>query len=144
MPIEVPPEFRSIPYDGDRHPGAVEFDFSQGANCQLWAYALLKHFGLDVPPFRSSELWEDAEFSEAVQRWEPLDLLLFNETESAWGAHVVVYLGDDVVAHLSRQRGLPAVCTIEELLRTPNCRVLVGAKRIKAADPSIQPTWGGS
>ena len=140
MPIEIPPEYRCIPYDSDRHPRSAEFDFSQGANCQLWAYALLEHFGLEVPPFRSSELWEDNEFDDAVRQFEPLDLILFNDTKSSWGAHVAVCLGDDVVAHLSRQMGLPEVCAIEEMLRTPKYRVLVGAKRIKAPNQSLRPT----
>jgi hypothetical protein len=137
VPIEVPPEFRCIPYDHDRHPRSAAFDFSEGANCQLWAYALLRHFGIEAPPFRSSELWEDQEFSDAVQGLEPLDLLLFNATESAWGAHVAVYLGDGVVAHLSRNVGLPEVCAVEQMLRTPHYRVLVGAKRMKATNRSI-------
>ena len=137
MPIAVPPEFQCIPYDSTRHPQSAEFDFSKGANCQLWAYALLKHFGLEVPPFRSSELWEDQEFSDTVHGFEPLDLMLFNDTANSWGAHVAVYLGDGVVAHLSRQIGLPEVCTIEEMLRNTKYRVLVGAKRIKAPTRSM-------
>src|SRR5262245_37231187 len=136
MPIEVPPEFQSITYDSARHTPSAQFDFDKGANCQLWAYALLKHFGVEVPPFRSSELWEDRELSDAVKRFEPLDLLLFNETGSSWGAHVAVYLGDNVVAHLSKQVGRPEVCAIEEMLRTPKYRVLIGAKRIKVLRPS--------
>jgi hypothetical protein len=132
MPIEVPPEFRCIPYDPARHPQSAEFDFDKGANCQLWAYALLKHFGLEVPPFRSSELWDDTEFSDAVQELEPLDLMLFNDTKRAWGAHVAVYLGDGVVAHLSRQIGLPEVRAVGDVLQNPKYRVFVGAKRIKA------------
>jgi hypothetical protein len=140
MPIEVPPAFRFVPYDCARHPRSATFDFRKGANCQLWAYALLKHFGTQVPPLRSSELWEDKELSDAVDAFEPLDLLLFNETESSWGGHVAVYLGDDVVAHLSRHIGLPEVCTLEDMLRAPKYRVLVGAKRIKAPNQSMSPT----
>jgi hypothetical protein len=135
MPIEIPPEFLCVRYDSDRRPRTAEFNLSKGANCQLWAYALLNHFGIEVPPFRSSDLWEDTEFSDAVHRLQPLDLLLFNQTESSWGAHVAVYLGDDAVAHLSRKIGLPAVCTLEEMLRTPTYQVLVGAKRIRRKVP---------
>src|SRR5271166_956756 len=128
MPIEIPPKFMCVPYDGARHPGAAGFDSSMGANCQLWAYAVLNHFGFHVPPLRSSELWEDTQFSEPVRRWEPLDLLFFNDAESAWGAHVAVYLGDDLVAHLSGKLGFPATCRIEAMLRNPKYRVLIGAK----------------
>src|SRR5262249_54283290 len=125
---------QGIPYDGARHPGSATFDFSKGANCQLWAYALLKHFGIEVPPFRSSELWEDQEYSDTVSELQPLDLLLFNDSQSSWGAHVAVYLGDGLVAHLCRHNGLPEACGIEELLRIPKYRILVGAKRIKASN----------
>lgn len=136
MPLEVPPEFRRMPYDPGRHPRSAAFAFGKGANCQLWAYALLGHFGIDVPPFRSSELWEDTQSSAAVRGFEPLDLLLFNDTERPWGAHVAVCLGDDLVAHLSRHVGLPEVCAIEEMRRSPRYRVLVGAKRLKAPNRS--------
>lgn len=132
MPIEIPPEFRRIPYDPTRHPQSAEFEFGAGANCQLWAYALLGHFGIEVPPFRSGELWEDTEFGDAVGEFEPLDLLLFNETDRSWGAHVAVYLGDGLVAHLSRHVGRPEVRTIADVLRNPKYRVLIGAKRIRA------------
>jgi hypothetical protein len=132
MPIEIPPEFQGIIYDYDRYPQCADFDFGKGANCQLWAYALLRHFGIEVPPLRSSELWDDTEFSDAVHELEPLDLLLFNDTESAWGAHVAVYLGDGLVAHLSRQVSRPEICTLRQMLLNPKYRALVGAKRIKA------------
>jgi hypothetical protein len=138
MPIQVPLEFQCIPYDSTRHPQSAEFDFRKGANCQLWAYALLKHFGVEVPPFRSSELWEDQAFSDVVQEFAPLDLLLFNDTERSWGAHVAVYLGDGVVAHLSRQVGRPEICAVEEMLQNPKYQVLVGAKRIKGRNQSMQ------
>lgn len=131
MPIEIPATLRGVRYDWTRHPQAAEFDPALGANCQLWAYALLRHFGLEVPAFRSSELWEDAAFTEAVQEFEPLDLLLFHDTASAWGAHVAVYLGDGLVAHLSRQVGVPEVRPVTEMLQNPKYRVLVGAKRMR-------------
>ncbi len=93
-----------------------------------------------MPPLQSSELWDDHDFSDAVHDYQPLDLLLFNDTEIAWGAHVAVYLGDGVVAHLSRQFGLPVTCTIEDMLRMPKYRVLIGAKRIRTPNRPMQPT----
>lgn len=42
---------------------------SEGANCQRHAYAVLRHFGLDVPDHPSSELWADDEALMTV--WEP-------------------------------------------------------------------------
>ena len=72
MKIDIPPEFFSVTYDYDRHPQSASFDFSKGANCQLWAYAVLKHFGVNMPPFRSSELWEDCIDTESVKNYKPL------------------------------------------------------------------------
>lgn len=130
--IEIPPEFFAVPYDGTRHPHSATFEFGRGANCQLWAFAVLAHFGLHVPAVRSSELWADTAFGRVVTDLEPLDLLLFNDTDSAWGAHVGVYLGGGLVAHLSRAVGVPEVRRADELTRDPKYRVLVGAKRVSA------------
>lgn len=143
LPVDIPAQFQRVPYDPARHPQSAEFDPTQGANCQLWAYALLKHFGIDVPRFRSSDLWDDQHFSDAVWEPEPLDLLLFNDTDRAWGAHVAVYLGDGVVTHLSREIGFPEVCSLENMLRNPKYRVLVGVKRMKAPGTPMQPTAAG-
>lgn len=133
MRIEIPPEFLAVPYDGTRHPHSASFEFGRGANCQLWAYAVLAHFGRHVPAVRSSELWDDTAFSRAVAALEPLDLLLFSDSESAWGAHVGVYIGDGLVAHLSRRVGVPEVRSVEEMTRDPKYRVLIGAKRVSAS-----------
>jgi lipoprotein Spr len=137
--LEVPEAFLTIPYDPDRHPQAAEFNFRQGANCQLFAYALLKHFGVSVPPFRSSELWEDVDHTDVVNELKPLDLLLFNDSANAWGAHVAVSLGEDVVIHLARQIGRPAICPFSELVSNPKYKVFIGAKRIRRASDPPQP-----
>ena len=140
MPLQVPAKFMSVPYDGNRHPQSAEFDFGKGANCQLWAYAVLKHFGVHVPPLRSSQLWEDKEPTEVARELRPLDLLLFNGKNDSWGAHVAIYLGDDAIAHLSKKNGLPAICTMEEMFADPKYTVLVGAKRIKTPNKAPEAT----
>jgi cell wall-associated NlpC family hydrolase len=91
----------------------------------------LRHFGVRVPDFRSSELWHDRAETDLVTTPEPLDLLLFNRTCDPWGAHVAVYLGEDRAIHLSKEVGLPAIWTLEEFARRPAYRVLVGAKRVR-------------
>jgi len=138
MALQVPTEFMRVSYDYDRHPQSAEFDLSLGANCQLWAYALLRYFGIIVPPFRSSQLWEDTEQSEVANEMKPLDLLLFNELEDSWGAHVAVYLGDGAVAHLSQENRLPEVCPLEAMLQIPKYRVFIGAKRMKGANKPLE------
>lgn len=59
-----------------------------GANCRNFGYELLWHFGRHVPNLRSSNLWDDTEYPIVADEYEPLDLLLFNRTRNAWGAHV--------------------------------------------------------
>ena len=141
IPLKIPEAFLKIRYDYDRHPQSAEFDFNQGANCQLFAYALLRHFGVAVPPFRSSQLWEDQASTRFVHDLEPLDLLLVNATNNSWGAHVAVYLGDNTAIHLSKKNGLPVICPLPELLLEPKYKVLIGAKRIK---PPNKPDAGDS
>jgi murein DD-endopeptidase / murein LD-carboxypeptidase len=103
---------------------------AQGANCQLFAYALLELYGITVPPWRSSELWTDTELSRQVTVLEPLDLMFWNRVPEAWGAHVGVYLGEGPAAHLSKAAGLPLLQSLEALAQRPEYRVLLGAKRV--------------
>lgn len=131
--VEIPEPFWHVPYNGACHPGAAT-DLTQGGNCQLFAYELLRHHGLIVPPFRSSELWADTDSTQAVSALEPLDLLLFHQTPQAWGAHVAVYLGDGKAIHLAKQVGRPAVWTLEQFADHPLYRHFIGAKRV------IRPT----
>ena len=81
------------------------YGLSQGANCQVYAYALLGHFGVKFPPLRSSELWADETATLRVDTFEPLDLLLFNRTLEPFGAHVALCMGDGLAVHLSRAVG---------------------------------------
>lgn len=129
MRILVPPQFFGIPFDFDRHPQSATFDFDQGANCQLYAYALLWHFDKFVPPYRSSELWEDELHTSVVTQLEPLDLVLLHDTPNAWGAHVAVYIGENHVVHLSHKNGVPRIETMEQMLAEPKYPFLIGAKR---------------
>jgi cell wall-associated NlpC family hydrolase len=130
--IEIPDSFWGVRYNGSCYPGAVS-DMTQGANCQLFAYELLRHHGLLVPSFRSSDLWDDTEFTEPVSTLEPLDLLLFNNTAQAWGAHVAVYLGDGKAIHLAKEAGRPAVWTLEQFASHPLYTHFIGAKRVRQA-----------
>ena len=129
--ITVPEQFRSVRYNTAQYPGAVDLvNLAEGANCQLFAYELLRHFGLTVPDFRSSELWDDARYTRRVRYIEPLDLLLWNKTTDAWGAHVGVYLGEEKIVHLSRDVGVPAVWHLAAFRQRPKYRKFIGAKRI--------------
>ena len=127
----LPERFQSVPYDPRRHPCAPGVvGLAGGANCQQYAYELLRHYGLEPPTVRSSELFTDEASSRHVTEPAPLDLLLFNRTNEPYGAHVAVYLGQDRAVHLSLEVGWPVVWPLEEFFRHELYRTLVGIKRI--------------
>ncbi|MFJ8196404.1 hydrolase [Streptomyces sp. NPDC096152] len=132
----LPAALRTVPYAASRFPGspavAARPDPAAGANCQLYAYAVLRHFGLAPPPLRSSELWADTRDTVRVPRPRPLDLLLFNAVDDAYGAHVGVWADEDRVLHLCAEAGRPAVWTPADFAARERYRVLVGVKRVTA------------
>jgi len=131
--LTLPAHFLTIRYNAAIHPGVAHpTDLSTGANCQVFAYALLAHFGISFPPLRSSELWADTEHSCVVTEFQPLDLLLFGKTADAFGAHVAVCVGEGRAVHLSRAVGLPVEWPIEDFAAHENYRVPIGGKRPRA------------
>lgn len=131
--IKVPEQFLLVKYAEARVPGVSNSeDLELGANCQLFAYQFLLYYGKWLPPFRSSELWEDTAFTSQVFTIEPLDLLLFNKEDKAWGAHMGVALGEGVVIHLSKEIGSPVVWTFAEFANHLEYAYFIGAKRVLA------------
>ena len=129
--LTIPLHFFDVSYNGAHYPGSAKVKgLEGGANCQVFAYELLRYFGLEVPDLRSSELWEDTNYTQQVTELQPLDLLLWNKTENAFGAHVGVYLGNNSVVHLSKENGFPVVWTLDKFLTKPAYNVFIGAKRI--------------
>jgi cell wall-associated NlpC family hydrolase len=124
----LPVQFHCVRYDGARIPDG-QHDLSGGANCQRYAYAVLAHFGISLPPWRSSELWADEERTRRVTSFEPLDLLLFNRDAGSFGAHVAVYAGAGQAVHLARSVGRPVVWSLTEFAERDEYRVLIGGKR---------------
>ncbi len=121
-----------VPYQSAHYPGSPASNgLVGGANCQVFAYELLRHYGREIPDFRSSELWEDAQSTLRVETLEPLDLLLWNSHEQAWGAHVGVYLGENQAIHLAKEEGFPAVWPLAKFTTLERYQVLIGAKRVK-------------
>jgi lipoprotein Spr len=147
--IEVPPHFFTVSYNGDCYPGAPGVSgIAEGANCQQFAYELLRYFGKRIPAFRSSDLWEDQEATFGVTSLEPLDLLLYNSTPRAWGAHVAVFLGEAQIIHLAKDLVRPVIWTHEQFLNTPKYRYFIGAKRVRdgsgvGTEPDAAPDRGG-
>lgn len=127
-----------MPYVPSRFPGAAavaeERGPAAGGNCQLFAYEVLRHFGLSPAAWRSSELWDDTQSSVRVPVFAPLDLLLFNASDNPFGAHVGVWAGDDAVLHLCAEVGHPTVWTLADFAVRERYRVLLGAKRLRPSD----------
>ncbi|MBF9068624.1 hydrolase [Streptacidiphilus sp. NEAU-YB345] len=130
----LPDELVDVPYVGSCYPGSPAVadrpELAEGANCQLYAYAVLAHFGLRVPPLRSSDLWSDDTATTVVATARPLDLLLFGPTADPYGAHVGVCLAPDRVLHLCREIGRPAVWSLADFRARERYRVLIGVKRV--------------
>ncbi|MDI3421180.1 hydrolase [Streptomyces luteolus] len=130
----LPDPYWNVPYRGARFPGSADVTarpgLALGANCQLFAYAVLGHFGLTAPPLRSSELWQDTAATVHVPVPRPLDLVLFNADEDSYGAHVGVWAGDDAVLHLCAELGRPVVWSLADFAERDPYRVLLGAKRV--------------
>ena len=130
--LVIPRHFLSIPYNAEIYPGIPHpADLATGANCQVFAYAILAHFGIAFPPLRSSELWSDTQHTSLVSDLEPLDLLLFAPTHDAYGAHVALHVGEGHAIHLSRAVGKPAIWPLDTFATHEKYRVFVGAKRPK-------------
>ena len=122
----LPDRFWDVPYDGRSTPHNT-LDPAAGANCQVFAYAVLRHFGTAVPPMWSSQLWTAGQPAELPFR--PLDLLLFNGSFEPFGAHVTVSLGGERALHLSQRLGRPAVWSLSQFAACPDYRVLLGGRR---------------
>jgi murein DD-endopeptidase / murein LD-carboxypeptidase len=129
--ITIPERFFCVKYNGSHYPGSQKTNgLTGGANCQVFAYELLRHFGLKVPDLRSSELWEDTIYTKKVTAFEPLDLLLWNKTGNAYGAHVGVYMGQNAVIHLSKENKTAKIWQVEEFSKHELYKVFIGAKRV--------------
>lgn len=141
-PIEVPRFLRDVPYNAHNFPGsaAAVGGVEGGANCQQFAYSFLRHYGFVVPDFRSSDLWEDTRHTKVSRRMMPFDLVLVNGEPRSFGAHVGVCVGGDLVLHLSRQIGVPAIERLAELQRREEYRFLIGSKKVVHRDSS--GGWG--
>ncbi|MFJ3582181.1 hydrolase [Streptomyces sp. NPDC090127] len=130
----LPAEFWTVRYVGSRFPGAASVaarpGLADGANCQVFAYEVLRHFGLTPPDLRSSELWSDTGATVHVPVADRLDLVLFNRTADAYGAHVGVHVGDDAILHLCAEVGRPAVWGAADFAARERYAVRLGAKRV--------------
>jgi len=131
--IIIPKKFLNINYNAKQIPGSKVDIFENGANCQLFAYSLLAHFGYHIPPLRSSDLWEDQEFTETVNgsAFKPFDIMLYHKKPEAWGAHVGLFIGNNTVLHLSQEIAKPEKREHHRFKELDRYKFFIGAKRLK-------------
>lgn len=106
----------------------------QGANCQVFAYNVLAHFGKTIPPFRSSDLWEDTAHTEVVTdpaSLKLLDLLFFHDRNESYGAHIGIYTGEGKILHLCKEVGKPVEWTFADFAQNKKYTHYLGAKRLR-------------
>ncbi|MCP4442701.1 MAG: cell wall hydrolase [Aureispira sp.] len=129
--IEVPTWMMDIKYNFKVIPNGELHDLIKtGANCQVFAYYLLRYHNRVVPDLRSSELWDDTTFSEQVpEDYEPLDILFFHKKKDAYGAHLAVFIGDNKAVHNSKKIGKPVIWNLETFSEKPEYKFLLGGKR---------------
>lgn len=129
--LNIPDAFWTVAYDGGCFPGGAGVNgLAGGANCQHFAYELLRRNGFLIGEMRSSELWADRRDTAPVDGAIACgDLLLFNSTPRAWGAHVAVALGPASAIHLSKKVGRATVWMFAEFAADPAYACFIGAKR---------------
>lgn len=129
--ISIPSWLMDISYNGRIIPNGTTHNMAKtGANCQVFAFYLLRSHDLIVPEYRSSELWADTEFSTLISdNFQPLDMLFFHKTPNSYGAHVAVYIGNNQAIHLSKQEGKPVIWEMDVFFQCPKYQFLLGGKR---------------
>ncbi|WP_117192407.1 NlpC/P60 family protein [Rhizobium terrae] len=130
-PIAIPERFRDVPYNPNHFPGAPGiYEVEGGANCQQYAFSLLRHHGFAIPDFRSSELWSDTQYTAVSEAMQPFDLVLVHDKPESFGAHVGLCIGGGLILHLSRRIDAPAIETLNEMQARDEYRCLIGFKTV--------------
>lgn len=131
--ILLPEWYMDIKYDSTNIPDWNQKDIrNTWANCQVYAYELLRYNNKSIPDYRSKELWEDTIYSTVVSwKYEPLDVLFFNKENNPYGAHLGVYIWDNKVLHNSKDIWKPAIFELDDFLRIEKYQFCIWAKRFK-------------
>lgn len=74
-------------------------------------------------------MWEDKEFSREVKELEVLDLLFFNNINKPWGAHVWLYIWNNMVIHNTNKTGKVEIWDLDNFNNYEEYKVLLWAKR---------------
>ncbi len=128
----IPKRFENVEYNGTRIPGVKEQEnLRLGANCQLFAYELLKEMKKELPNFRSSDLWEDNIYTIKIENnFIQFDIILYHYKPEAYGAHIALYLEAGKVLHLSKENKIPMIEAHNSMLNQEKYRYCIGVKRV--------------
>lgn len=130
-PLTIPECFHNVRYNADHFPGAPGADgIRGGANCQQYAYSILRHYGYQIPDLRSSDLWSDTQYTRVSAHMQPFALVLVHNEPESFGAHVGLCVGEGLILHLSRKIDAPAIETLEEMQARDEYRCLIGFKTV--------------
>lgn len=131
--VTIPDNFFKIPYSSKQYPGKKgTINILKGVNCQLFVYELLRLNGFDISfAFRSSDLWKDVQYTEKVDALKPFDIVFFNKSFNPFGAHLGVFIGKNMVIHLSKVIGHPVIWNMDNFKKYDNYKFFLGAKRLK-------------
>jgi len=131
LPLAIPERFHNVRYNAGHFPGAPDIhEVEGGANCQQYAYSILRHYGFEIQDFLSSELWDDREYTRISEQLQPFDLVLLHHEPQSFGAHVGLCVGEGLILHLSRKIDAPAIETLEEMQARAEYRFLIGFKTV--------------
>jgi len=130
--MNVPKIFLNINYNSAVKPqSSYSKDLVDGANCQIFVYSILRFYKYEIPDLKSSELWDDELFTCKVNEYQDFDILLYNNKNNAWGAHLALFIGDNKVIHLSKAVGKPETIDYQKLRERETYKYLLGGKRLK-------------
>ena len=131
--IKLPPWYMDIKYNPKIIPYWICHDIQLSwANCQVYAYEILRFNDLFVPDLRSSELWSDSKDSTTISdNYELLDILFSNENNDSWGAHLGLYIWENKVLHNSKDIWWPAIFDIWDFTKINKYSCFLWGKRLK-------------
>lgn len=131
-----------IPYRPDRNPdttpiGDVFTKPEAGTNCELLVHAIVSARGFELPQLRSSDLYEDTNYTnpvEDVSQAETGDIigLCSSDKKGFRGIHVAMVWIDGKninVVHNARHEGFARIQPIEEAMQHPEHARIAWIKR---------------
>jgi len=131
-----------IPYKPNRNPDTIPVEevFANpeaGTNCELLVHAIVSARGFELPRFRSSDLYEDTNYTnpvEGISQVQTGDIigLCSSDKKGFRGIHVAMVWIDGKninVVHNARHEGFVKIQPIEEAMQYPEHARIAWIKR---------------